>query len=93
MVMLAALTSRTVPEVQAEFVGRMYGDLKKAAAAAFREFAEPVAARVGELLADPAELDRLMAIGAGRAREVAAQTLADVNDLVGFVPPGKRAHP
>jgi tryptophanyl-tRNA synthetase len=93
MVMLAALTSRTVPEVQAEFAGRMYGDLKKATAAAFREFAEPVASRVAELLADPAELDRLMALGAGRAREVAARTLADVTDLIGFVPPGGRANP
>jgi tryptophanyl-tRNA synthetase len=89
MAMLAALTSRTVAEVEAEFGGGMYGDLKKACAAAFREFAEPVAARVSALLADPAELDRMMTVGADRARTVAAQTLADVNELVGFVAPAQ----
>ena len=48
-------------------------------------FAEPFQARVGALMDDPAELDRIMAEGAGRAREVAAQTLADVYGSLGLV--------
>ena len=36
-------------------------------------------------MGDPAELDRQMAVGATRAREVAAATLADVYQNLGFV--------
>ena len=42
-------------------------------------------AQVAALMDDPAELDRQMAAGAARAREVAAATLADVYANLGFV--------
>jgi tryptophanyl-tRNA synthetase len=38
-------------------------------------------------LADPAEIDRILARGAERARPVAARTVKDVYDKVGFLPP------
>ena len=41
-------------------------------------------------LDDPAELDRILARGAERARGVAASTLADVHDKIGFLPPALR---
>jgi tryptophanyl-tRNA synthetase len=85
LTILATFTGRTVAQVEPEFAGRMYGDLKKAAAEAVVAFVEPVQARVAELLEDPAELDRQMAHGAARAREVAAATLADVYANLGFV--------
>ena len=88
LTILASFTGRTVAEVTPEFAGRMYGDLKKETAAAVVAFVEPFQARVSELLDDPAELDRQMAVGAGRAREVAAVTLADVYRNLGFVTPG-----
>jgi tryptophanyl-tRNA synthetase len=37
-------------------------------------------------MSDPAELNRLMGVGAHKARHTAAQTLADVYQRVGFVP-------
>jgi tryptophanyl-tRNA synthetase len=40
------------------------------------------------MLADEAELDRLLADGAARAREVARATMALVRDRVGFLPAG-----
>ena len=46
--------------------------------------------RTHELLADPAELDRILADGAARARDVAAATLARVYDAVGFLPAAGR---
>jgi tryptophanyl-tRNA synthetase len=49
------------------------------------EFIRPFQQRTNELLADEAELLRLMAIGATKAREVAARTVADVYERVGFV--------
>ena len=47
---------------------------------------EPVRARTLELLDDPAELDRLLAVGADRAESIAEETLARVYDRIGFVP-------
>jgi tryptophanyl-tRNA synthetase len=85
LTILATFSGRTVAEVQPEFAGRMYGDLKREAAAAVVSFAEPFQARVAALLDDPAELDHQMALGAARAREVAAGTLADVYANLGFV--------
>jgi tryptophanyl-tRNA synthetase len=85
LTILATFTGRTVAEVETEFAGRMYGDLKKEAAAAVVAFAEPFQAQVAELMDDPAELDRQMGIGADRARVVAAATLADVYANLGFV--------
>ncbi|HEX6887870.1 MAG TPA: tryptophan--tRNA ligase [Candidatus Nanopelagicales bacterium] len=85
LTILATFSGRTVAEVEPEFAGRMYGDLKKEAASAVVSFAEPFQARVAALLADPAELDRQMALGADRARGVAAGTLADVYANLGFV--------
>jgi tryptophanyl-tRNA synthetase len=38
-------------------------------------------------LADPAELDRLLAQGAAKANQIAERTLSDVYDKLGFVRP------
>ena len=47
----------------------------------------PLVERVRGYLDDPAELDRVLAAGAARAREVAGVTLKAVYDSVGFLPP------
>ena len=47
---------------------------------------EPVQRRRAELLADPAELDRIIARGAGKASEVAAVTVQRAKDAMGFLP-------
>jgi tryptophanyl-tRNA synthetase len=46
----------------------------------------PVRERALELLADPAELDRLLAGNAERAEAIATATLAKVYDRIGFLP-------
>ncbi len=88
LTILATFTGRPVADVERELSGHMYGDLKKQAAAAVTDFVVPFQARVAELLDDPGELDRQMAVGSARAREVAAGTLADVYRNVGFVVAG-----
>jgi len=83
---LSLLTGTSVPALETEFAGRGYGDLKgEVADAVVAEF-EPIRARALELLADPAELDRMLAVNAGRANEIAEATLARVYDAVGFLP-------
>ncbi|TYL52566.1 tryptophan--tRNA ligase [Agromyces mariniharenae] len=82
---LAATTGRSIPELEAEYDGRGYGDFKKDVADAVVERLAPIRTRTLELLEDPAELDRLLAIGAERASERAERMLRTVYDRVGFV--------
>lgn len=84
---LAAVTEREVPQLVTEFEGKMYGHLKVAVAEAVVERLTPIRERTLELLDDPAELDRLLLAGAAKAREVAGQTVADVYEKVGLLPP------
>jgi len=86
MTILSALEGRAMDEIERDFTGRGYGDLKKEVATAVLEVLVPFQKRVRELLEDPAELDALLARGAAKAREVAAPTLATVYDRVGFLP-------
>jgi tryptophanyl-tRNA synthetase len=83
----AALTDRKISELEGEYAGRGYGDLKKDLAEVVAAFTAPLAERVRGYLDDPAELDRVLAAGAARAGEVAAATLKAVYDRVGFLPP------
>ncbi len=84
----SALSGRSIPELEQHFAGRGYGDLKKELAEVVTDFVTPVRARTQELLDDPAELQRVLAGGAERAREVAAATVADVYERTGFLLPG-----
>ena len=70
----------------AEYQGKMYGHLKVDLAEVVVETLTPIQDRAHELLDDPAELDRLLARGAEKAREIAAATLRDVYAKVGFLP-------
>jgi tryptophanyl-tRNA synthetase len=83
----STLTGRSIAELEQEYAGRGYGDFKKALGEVVVEFVTPFRDRTLELLQDRAELDRILADGAARAREVAAPTLQMVYDRVGFVPP------
>ena len=84
LTILSAYSDTNVKTVEANFQGQMYGDLKKATAEAVIAFAEPFQARVNELMTDRAELERLMSDGASRARVIAAKTIADVYERIGF---------
>ncbi len=87
LAILAAVTGSSPQRAAESLSGQGYGALKASTAEAVVAFAEPFAARTKALLDDPAELDRLLAAGAAKARAVASQTLADAYDRVGFLPP------
>ncbi len=84
---LAALTARAVPELEQDYAGKGYGELKKDVVDVVVELATPFRQRTLELLADPAELDRILADGAERARQVASATLGQVMARMGFLAP------
>ena len=81
-----ALTGTSIDDLVAGYSGRGYGDLKGDTAELVVESIRPFRERVAELMADPAELRRLMTVGAHKARATAAATLDDVYQRVGFVP-------
>lgn len=81
----ATVSGRTIPELEAEYDGRGYGDLKKDLAEVVVERVAPIRERTLELMEDPAELDRLLAIGADKASERAERTLTTVYERVGFL--------
>ena len=86
LTLLGALDGRSVQEVAASYEGRGYGDLKKDVAEVVIDFCTGFRAQVDELMSDPAELSRLIRLGADRARAAATPTLAAVYDRVGFAP-------
>jgi tryptophanyl-tRNA synthetase len=86
LVIHSVLSGTPVEELVASFAGRGYGDLKKEVAEVVVERLLPFQQRMAELLDDPAELDRILADGAERAREVAVTTMARVRDRVGLLP-------
>jgi tryptophanyl-tRNA synthetase len=85
MTILSAFGNRTMEQIERDFEGRGYGDLKKEVAEAVLDVVVPFQSRVRALLDDPAELDQVLARGAERARVVSSHTLAQVYDRVGFV--------
>jgi tryptophanyl-tRNA synthetase len=84
----AALTGRSVEELEQDYTGRGYGDLKKDLAEVVVDFVTPLRERTFELLDDQPRLDAILHAGAERAGRVAQRTLADVYDQVGFLPVG-----
>ena len=74
----SVITGQSVEQLVAAYEGKMYGHLKVDLAEVVTEHLTPIRSRANELLADPAELDRLLAHGADKAREIAAATLQDV---------------
>jgi tryptophanyl-tRNA synthetase len=82
----SAVTGTDVDKLVEGYAGRGYGDLKADTADAVVEFVTPIKARVDEMLADPAELEGVLAAGAQRATDVSATTLQRVYDRLGFLP-------
>ena len=87
LVILSAFTGRTAQELQEDYAGKGYGDLKKDVAEALVDFVTPMQARVKSYLDDTAELDKILSRGAERAREVASRTLARTYDKLGILAP------
>jgi tryptophanyl-tRNA synthetase len=83
----SALTGRSIDDLVGAYAGKGYGELKKDLGQVVAEFVRPVQERTRAYLDDPAQLDKLLAIGAEKARAVASTTLRTVYDRVGFLAP------
>ncbi len=84
------LTSKSQDEVEADFsTARGYGDLKKTVAEVVIDAVAPIRSRYEELMEDRGELDRLMAIGAERARSIAEPKVREMKEKMGFIVPAE----
>jgi tryptophanyl-tRNA synthetase len=82
----SALTGESVASLEQRYAGTGYGTFKKDLAEVVVSAFAPVRERTEKMLADEAQLDRLLAQGAARARQVAGPTMAAVRDRIGFLP-------
>jgi tryptophanyl-tRNA synthetase len=80
----AALAGTTAQQVLDEYAGQGFGAFKPKLADLAVSVLGPIGGEMRRLLADPAEIDRVLADGAQRARQIAAPTMAEVRKIVGF---------
>ena len=86
LTIFSGLTDRSIASLEKEYDGRGYGDFKKDLAEVVVDTFAPIRTRTLELLADPAELDRVLASNAERAAQIADATLATVYERIGLLP-------
>ena len=90
LVDIMSVATGNAPEaVEARYDGQGYGAFKTDVGEAVVALLEPVRRRYDELRADPGELQRLLAHGAGKARTASAPTLERMYELMGFVRPAR----
>ncbi len=82
---LSVASGRAIPDVEADYDGKGYGDLKTDVGDAVVELFRPVHARYAELRSDEGELRRLLRIGAEKAQTTSAPTLHQMYERMGFV--------
>jgi tryptophanyl-tRNA synthetase len=84
---LSVATGESPEQIEQRYDGGGYGQFKADVAEAVVATLEPIQARYAELTADRGELQRLLRIGAEKAREASAPTLARMYEAMGFVAP------
>src|SRR5690606_36762462 len=67
LTIFSSMSGWAIDAIVDEYAGRGYGDLKKGVVEAVHAVFEPIRLRTLELLDDPAELDRLLAVNADKA--------------------------
>ncbi|MGW1720886.1 MULTISPECIES: tryptophan--tRNA ligase [Streptomyces] len=82
----STLTGMDIAELEQKYDGKGYGALKVDLAEVVVDFVTPFRERTQQYLDDPETLDSILAKGAEKARAVAAETLAQAYERVGFLP-------
>jgi tryptophanyl-tRNA synthetase len=81
----AALAGRAPEAVVEEFAGQQFAVFKPALAELAVHHLAPITSRISELMADPAEIDRVLGEGAAKAAAISEPILARVHEIVGLV--------
>lgn len=81
----SALSGKPVPQLVEEYAGQGYGRFKADLAEVVVDFIRPIQQRTRQYMDDPVQLDKLLAIGAEKARAISAGTLRQVYERVGLL--------
>ena len=81
----AALAGQDRDAVIAQFAGQQFSGFKTALADLTVSKLGPITAEMRRLLADPAEIDRILKNGADKARAIATPIMDEVKKRVGFI--------
>ncbi|WP_099865787.1 tryptophan--tRNA ligase [Pararhizobium haloflavum] len=81
----AALAEKTRAEIVAEFGGQQFSAFKPALADLAVEKLAPMNGEMRRLMDDPAHIDEVLRAGAEKANAIAAQTMRDVKEIIGFI--------
>jgi tryptophanyl-tRNA synthetase len=82
---MSVATGEPITVIEARYDGAGYGAFKEDVGEAVVQLLAPIQERYRALRADEAELRRLLAVGAEKAREASAPTLASMYQRMGFV--------
>jgi tryptophanyl-tRNA synthetase len=85
--LLTVMTGESIKDVESRYDGSGYGQFKQDVGDAIVTVLEPIQARYGELRSDPTELQRLLDLGADKARASSGPTLAQMYERMGFARP------
>jgi tryptophanyl-tRNA synthetase len=85
---MTVATGESIADIEARYDGQGYGAFKADVAESVIELLQPFQERFHELRSDPAELQRILELGAEKARQESAPTLKAMYERMGFVRPG-----
>lgn len=81
----AALSEQSVDEVLSDVGGQQFGAFKPQLAELAVEKLSPISGEMARLMSDPAEIDRILAHGAGQAREITVPILERTYEIMGMI--------
>src|SRR6185312_4064995 len=81
----AALADQSLDASIAQFAGQQFSTFKSVLADLTVARLEPINREMRRLLADPAQIDRLLHDGAARARTIATPVMEEVKKTIGFI--------
>jgi tryptophanyl-tRNA synthetase len=84
---MTVATGESAEAIEARYDSGGYGQFKSDVAEAVVALLEPIQGRYHEIRSDAGELQRLLGVGAEKARRESAPTLARMYELMGFVSP------
>jgi tryptophanyl-tRNA synthetase len=85
--LMTVVTGDSIQDVEAQYDGSGYGQFKSDVADEIVALLEPIQARYAEVRGDQVELERLLAMGAEKARALSGPTLAQMYERIGFTRP------
>jgi len=88
LTLFSAITETKISELEKQYQGQGYGKFKQDLADAMVEFLRPIREKHHKLINDKSELDKILKIGAEKANQKASKKLAQIRDVLGFIPAG-----